>query len=115
MKAATGNHGGTSGWLVQRYTAVVGLLAGFALWLFFLRRPEMDFQSWHGLFQKTSVRFLVWLLVTSICLHAWIGLRNVLMDYAKPLAVRQGLSLAISLVLILCVVWVTDILWRMNG
>lgn len=111
MKTATGSRGGTGWWLAQRGTAIVMLVAGLVLWFGFLSAPEMDFETWHALFQKTSTRLLVWLLVAGICLHAWIGLRDVLMDYVQPLAPRLLLNILLLLMLVFCVVWVTIILW----
>lgn len=115
MRVATGSHGSTGWWLVQRYTAVVMLLVGLALWFGFLCMPEINFHSWHSAFQKTGVRLLAWLLVAGICLHACIGLRDVLMDYVKPLLIRMTLNLMFSLVLIMAVVWTTVILWGAHG
>lgn len=35
----------------------------------------------------------------ALALHAWVGLRDVLMDYVKPLALRLALYLAVQLTL----------------
>ena len=57
------------------------------------------------------MKLLVWLLVASLCLHAWVGLRDVLMDYVKPLVLRLALDVLVTLVLVMSVVWVSMILW----
>jgi len=114
-KPVTGSHSGTGWWLVQRFSAVALLFSALILWLAFLQLPSLDYASWSALFQSNVVRLLVWLLVASLCLHAWVGLRDVLMDYVKPVALRLAFNLLFTLTLILCVVWTTSILWGVHG
>jgi succinate dehydrogenase / fumarate reductase membrane anchor subunit len=114
-KPVTGSHSGTGWWLVQRFSAVVLLLSGLILWLAFLQAPALDYASWNALFRTDAIRLLVWLLVASLSLHAWVGLRDVLMDYVKPVSLRLALNLLFIIVLVLCVVWTTAILWGGNG
>lgn len=76
---------------------------------------SIDYPAWQGALQKTSIKLLVWLLVASLCLHAWIGLRDVLMDYVKPVAIRLLLNVLVLLVLALCLVWASAILWGSSG
>lgn len=114
-KPVTGSHNGTGWWLVQRFSAVVLLFTGLILWFAFLQAPSLDYASWHALFQQDAIRLLVWLLVASLSLHAWVGLRDVLMDYAKPVSLRLALNLLFTLVLVLCMVWATAILWGTHG
>jgi len=85
------------------------LFAGY--WL----SSPIDFTAWHAVFQLTSIKLLVWLLVASLCLHAWIGLRDVLMDYVKPVSLRLALNVLFILALAMYVVWVSQILWSVNG
>lgn len=113
-KSITGTHSGTSWWLAQRISALILLLAGGALLTGYWFALPIDYVAWHGAFQKTYVRLLVWLAVASLCLHAWIGLRDVLMDYVRPLALRLAMNVLVLLVLVLCIVWAAAILWGGN-
>jgi succinate dehydrogenase / fumarate reductase membrane anchor subunit len=114
-KAIAGSHSGTGWWLAQRISAVILLVAGAGLLLGFWSAFPFDYTAWHAAFQQTFIKLLVWLVVASLCLHAWIGLRDVLMDYVKPIAVRLLLNVLTTLTLVLCVVWATAILWGGNG
>lgn len=114
-KPVTGSHSGTGWWLVQRFAAVVMLLAGVILWTAFMRAPSLDYHSWRALFQTDAIRLLAWLLVASLCLHTWVGLRDVLMDYVKPIPLRLALNLLFTLVLVLCTAWAVAILWGTHG
>jgi succinate dehydrogenase / fumarate reductase membrane anchor subunit len=114
-KTLTVSHSGTGWWLAQRISAVVMLIVGMALFMGYLRSPAFDYESWRAAFEYIWIKHAVWLLVASLCLHAWAGLREVLMDYVKPLAMRLSLNVIVAITLILSVVWTTAILWGVNG
>ena len=52
---------------------------------------------------------LAWL---SLCYHAWIGIRDIWMDYVKPVSIRLTLHVLTALWLIGCAVYCAKILWR---
>lgn len=114
-KIITGSHSGTGWWLAQRISAVVLLLAGASLFAAFVLGATFDYTAWRAAFQNQLIQLLVWMMVASLCLHAWIGLRDVLMDYVKPTALRLVLNVLIILMLSMSVVWVTVILWGSHG
>ena len=114
-RPVSGSHSGTGWWLAQRFSAVVLLLSGLILWLGDLQLPARDYPTLRALFRQDSVRLLVWLLVASLALHAWVGLRDVLMDYVKPVSLRLALNLLATLSLGLCTVWAAAILWGGHG
>jgi succinate dehydrogenase / fumarate reductase membrane anchor subunit len=45
-------------------------------------------------------------------LHAWVGMRDILMDYIKPTGLRLALEVLVILVLVGCAGWAVQILWR---
>lgn len=110
-KTVTGSHSGTGWWIAQRVSALVIVFAGGALLAGYWISAPFDYAAWHSTFQLTWVKLLVWLLVASLCLHAWVGVRDVLMDYVKPLVMRLALDVLITLVLVMSVVWASIILW----
>jgi succinate dehydrogenase / fumarate reductase membrane anchor subunit len=58
------------------------------------------------------MRVATFLLVASVLIHAWIGMRNIWMDYAKPVGLRLALQVATIVWLVGCAGWATQILWR---
>ena len=44
--------------------------------------------------------------------HAWVGMRDILMDYVKPVGIKLFLQVATLLWLIGCAVYAAQILWR---
>jgi succinate dehydrogenase / fumarate reductase membrane anchor subunit len=51
----------------------------------------------------------------ALLVHAWIGLRVVMMDYVHPVALRIGLLVLLGVSLIAMAVWVVGILWVGRG
>jgi succinate dehydrogenase / fumarate reductase membrane anchor subunit len=43
--------------------------------------------------------------------HAWVGMRDIVMDYVKPVGVRLALETAIGGALIFYLIWSVSILW----
>lgn len=112
-RIVTGAHYGLRDWLVQRVTAAVMalyvlVLAGWALW-----QPVLGYDNWTELFSGNLVRSFTLLFLLSLFYHAWIGVRDIVMDYVKPAAVRLVLHVLVILALILYVIWSVQILWGM--
>ena len=52
------------------------------------------------------------LAFVSLTYHAWIGVRDIWMDYVKPVAVRLTLQVLTILWLVGCAGYAAQILWR---
>jgi succinate dehydrogenase / fumarate reductase membrane anchor subunit len=79
---------GLRAWLVQRATAVY--LLGFILYFVaqFVLAPPAGYGAWRSYVAQGWVGALVLGAFVALLLHAWIGLRDVMLDYVKPTAVR---------------------------
>ncbi|MFN0039151.1 MAG: succinate dehydrogenase, hydrophobic membrane anchor protein [Burkholderiales bacterium] len=112
-REVTGAHYGLMDWLAQRVTAVVMAVyvVGFAaLWLFC---PPQDFDAWRGLFGGTFMRTATMIFLVSLIWHAWIGLRDILMDYIKPAGLRLILHVLVLFTLAIYTGWSVQILWSL--
>jgi succinate dehydrogenase / fumarate reductase membrane anchor subunit len=111
-RIVVGAHYGLRGWLVQRMSAVVmavyAVLFALAVWA---ARP-VDHAAWKALFGQGWMRFATLLFFASLFLHAWVGMRDILMDYIKPTGLRLALEVAVILLLVGCAGWAVQILWR---
>lgn len=104
---------GITDWIVQRATAVVMALYTLIMGgVLLLVRPG-TFEAWRGLFSCGAVKFLTFLFVVSLAYHAWIGIRDIWMDYIKPVGVRLVLHVATVAVLLGYAAWACAILWRL--
>lgn len=105
MKRATGSHTGTGAWLAQRATAVLLALAlPVLLWRVFATMPA-DYAAWRALFAPAAMRAVVLLTVCVLAMHAWIGMRDLLMDYVQATAFRLALYLTVIVTLVGSVIW----------
>ena len=110
-KLPVGAHYGLRDWLSQRVTAVVmtlytALFLGIVLW-----HGGLDYAAWQALFAGHAFRVATFLFMASLLAHAWVGVRNILMDYAKPTSVRLTLQVIVICVLIAYVAWTVQVLW----
>jgi len=79
-RTIVGAHYGLSGWLAQRVTAVVMALYCIGLAGYLLSLPYLDYDTWTALFFSQWMRTFTLLFLLSLFLHAWIGVRDVVMD-----------------------------------
>ncbi len=110
-KQPVGAHYGWKDWLIQRVTAVIMLVFSVLIVGFFMVHGTVSYAEWKQLFSSELVRILALMFLLSINYHAWIGMRDVLMDYVKPLWMRLLLQVLVLLFLIGCSIWSVSILW----
>lgn len=106
-----GAHYGWREWLAQRVTAVI--MAAFAVVIFsyFIFKSDVSYNDWKDLFGSQLFRVLALLFLISVYYHAWIGVRDVLMDYIKPVSLRLSLQVLVILALFAFTIWSIAILW----
>jgi len=107
----TGAHYGARAWLAQRATAVVLLVYTLLCLGLVLGAHSVDFDVWRELFSRQWMKLATLLALASALLHAWVGMRNIFMDYVKPLGVRLALYVVAICWLVACGAWSVQILW----
>jgi len=112
-RVVTGAHYGLRDWLIQRITAVVMAVCSVALAGYLLLQPRLDYDIWTGLFSSQWVRTLTLLFLLCLFSHAWIGIRDIVMDYVKPTSVRLVIHVLVILASLLYTIWSVQILWGM--
>ncbi|MFH2139498.1 MAG: succinate dehydrogenase, hydrophobic membrane anchor protein [Pseudomonadota bacterium] len=110
-RIVTGAHYGLRDWLVQRVTAVVMAVYVSAVAGWALLQPALGYDVWTELFSGNMMRSFSLLFLLSLFYHAWIGVRDIVMDYVKPASVRLLIHVSVILALILYVIWAVQILW----
>lgn len=110
-RVVVGAHYGLRDWLIQRVTAVV--MALFALFMFGIAvfDPPQHYGAWKALFSQQWMRLTALLFLLSMFWHAWIGVRDILMDYVKSAGVRLLLQVIVVLLLVAYALWSVQILW----
>ncbi|MBA2672418.1 succinate dehydrogenase, hydrophobic membrane anchor protein [Ramlibacter sp.] len=112
-RTVVGAHYGTRDWLAQRVTAV--LMALFTLVVLarviFTKGP-IGYDKWAGTFANQPMKALTFATIVGLLYHVWVGMRDVLMDYVKPVGVRLALQVVVIVWLVGCAGWAIQVLWR---
>jgi succinate dehydrogenase / fumarate reductase membrane anchor subunit len=86
-RTVVGAHYGLRDWLSQRVTAV--LMALFTLILLVqlvLTKGPIGYDRWASIFSSQWMKVLTFCVILALIWHAWVGMRNIWMDYIKPVA-----------------------------
>ena len=110
-RTPVGAHYGWQDWLAQRVTAVIMALFSVVILGFFIVKGAISYADWRDLFHSQLFRVLALLFLFSVFYHAWIGIRDVLMDYLKPVGIRLTANVLVLLFLVACAIWSVSILW----
>lgn len=110
-RVVVGAHYGLRDWLVQRVTAAAMALYSVALAGWLLWQPYLDYDTWTALFSGQWMRIGTLMFLLSLFWHAWIGVRDVAMDYVKPAGVRLAIHVLVILALAVYSIWSVQILW----
>lgn len=117
-RLVVGSHYGTFDFIVQRCTAVI--MAIYTLVLFFgiLFSSELNFETWRHLFTfHVGVLPVGQLLATlaffSLAWHAWIGVRDIWMDYVTAAGLRLLLQVLTILWLAASIIYFAKVLWSL--
>lgn len=106
----TGAHYGLRDWMMQRVTAVIMAIYTAVLVLFLFSMPD-TYEGWQAFFQLTWVRILSQVTFFALFLHVWVGIRDLWMDYIKPIGLRFTLHVFTIVWLVGCLVYSTKVLW----
>jgi succinate dehydrogenase / fumarate reductase membrane anchor subunit len=105
-------HFGFRDWLAQRISAII-LAIYTVIFIFALIILRNDgYLGWSNLFSEFWMKISSVLAVLALCYHAWVGVRDIWMDYIKPVAVRLSLQVFSILWLLGCGLWAIIILWK---
>ena len=112
-RTVVGAHYGLRDWLSQRITAALMALFTLALIVQVLLPGEMGYDKWAGIFAHQWMKLLTFVVIVSLLVHVWVGVRDVLMDYVKAVGTRLALQVATLVWLVGCAGWAIQVLWRL--
>ena len=101
---------GFSAWLMQRLSAVY-LAIFIVVAIIWTMMTDINFQVWRQGFSSVWVQLGVLLFGLNLLLHAWVGLRDVVIDYIHPLGIRLLMLTLVGLFLLANGFWLLAILW----
>lgn len=109
-RIVTGAHYGLRDWLVQRLTAVV-MLAFTVVAALRITGAESGYEGWKSVFEPAWMKVALFLFLLSVLYHAWIGVRDIYMDYIQPVSIRLTLHTLTVLALVAYAGWVFELVW----
>jgi succinate dehydrogenase / fumarate reductase membrane anchor subunit len=112
-RVVVGAHYGMRDWLSQRVTATLMAVFTVVLLLQVMLGGPLGYDRWAGIFAAQWMKLLTLVVLVSLGWHAWVGIRDVWMDYVKPVGVRLALQVCTIVWLIACMGWAIQVLWRL--
>ncbi len=102
---------GFRAWVFQRISAVyLGLYTLFLCWLF-LFSPPASYAEWKELVACPGFNISLLFCVFFLLLHAWVGTRDIIIDYVHPLMIRVVALTVLALGLIGSGLWIVKYLF----
>lgn len=102
---------GLRAWMWQRVSALYVLGFGLYAALYLAIARPFSYEAWRQWWGEPAVRVAAALFFLMLILHAWIGLRNVVLDYVRPSALRGAVLVAAAFALLAQGLWVAQLLW----
>ena len=112
QRIVTGAHYGLRDWLAQRITAVIMAVYSVIAVVVLLMNKNITYSVWRDLFAQGWMRVATLLFMASLAWHAWVGVRDILMDYIQPAGLRLALEVGVLLTVAAYIGWTIQILWR---
>ena len=106
-----GAHYGTGGWLLQRLTALFMAIYTIGLAACLLWHAPSSYADWKSILSGNVARISTMFFFAALLYHAWIGMRDILMDYVKPSGLRLAMQVAVGVTLAFYLIWSASILW----
>jgi succinate dehydrogenase / fumarate reductase membrane anchor subunit len=102
---------GFRAWMFQRITAVYLALYTLFLLGLFLFYPPASYVEWKGLVANPTFNISLMFCVFFLLLHAWVGVRDIIIDYVHPLLIRVVVLTVMALMLIGSGLWTAKFLF----
>ena len=113
-RTVVGAHYGWRDFVVQRITAI--LMTAFTLLLLaqllFTKGP-IGYDTWAGIFAPQWMKALTFSVIVALIWHAWVGVRDIWMDYVQSVGMRLLLQVMTIIWLVGCAGWLLQVLWRL--
>jgi succinate dehydrogenase / fumarate reductase membrane anchor subunit len=111
-RLVVGAHYGSRDWLAQRVTATIMAVYTIILIVWFFGAHSFSHEGWASIFAIEWMKLVTFVALLSLFYHAWVGIRDIWMDYVKPVGVRLFLEALTVVWLLACAGYAVQILWR---
>ncbi|WP_374437007.1 succinate dehydrogenase, hydrophobic membrane anchor protein [Inhella sp.] len=112
-RLVTGARYGLRDWLAQRITGALMAVFTVVVLVQMLLPGAIGYDRWAGIFSAQWMKVLTFTMILSLAYHAWVGVRDIWMDYVKPVGIRLTLHVFTLVWLVGCTGWALQVLWRL--
>jgi succinate dehydrogenase / fumarate reductase membrane anchor subunit len=112
-RIVTGAGYGFRDWLAQRVTgALMALFTVILLVQVIFTSGPIGYEQWAGIFSAQWMKVLTFAVILALLYNVWVGVRDIWMDYIKPVGMRLVLHIVSIVWLVGCAGWAIQVLWR---
>ena len=114
IELLTKKYPGMRQWLTQRLTAVVMAIYIVCFIVYMIALQPNNYAAWWAALNPWWFRVTTFLFFICLCIHAWLGVRDVFKDYVFNQTLRGYMQTVVDIFLIVYVVWMGIILWSIT-
>jgi succinate dehydrogenase / fumarate reductase membrane anchor subunit len=97
-------------WLLQRLSAFYLGVVILIVSVWWLTTDSITYVEWRQLIGHPFIAVMLALFFLALLFHAWVGIRDIMLDYIHHIGIRLVLLLSIAGVLLAMAVWTTFII-----
>ena len=114
-RVVVGAHYGLRDWLAQRITAcIMAIFTVLLLAQVIFTSGPIGYDTWAGIFSSQWMKVLTFAVIVALLYHAWVGMRDITMDYiTSPVWLRLLVQVFTMVWLVGCAGWAIQVLWRL--
>ena len=114
-RVVVGAHYGLRDWLAQRITAcIMAIFTVLLLAQVIFTSGPIGYDTWAGIFSSQWMKVLTFAVIVALLYHAWVGMRDITMDYiTSPVWLRLLVQVFTMVWLVGCAGWAIQVPWRL--
>ncbi len=101
---------GLKAWLIQRLSAVYMATYLIIVFVWLAAAPPQDYPHWKDFIAAPAMSVASLLFFGMLLLHAWVGMRDIVMDYVHPYAQRLAILVLVAGGLVAMAAWALQVI-----
>ena len=106
---------GLRAWMLQRVSAIYLALSFIIVLILLLAQRPVTYDMWRAWIAHPVVNIACILFFIALGIHAWVGVRDVVIDYVRAAGARLVVLTSVATSLLAMLVWAFRILLRVTS
>ena len=102
--------GGLRAWVLQRVSAVYLALCVIGGWIAWVMQRPVSYEAWRAWVAHPVANIACALFFIALVIHAWVGVRDVVIDYVRATSARFVVLVIVIASLLAMLVWALRVL-----